>query len=245
MDNFPLSAPAFNGSSRVVAGGNAFEWVKEGWAMFVSNPGMWIAMTVILIVIMVALNIVPLIGTMASYLLTPLFSAGMLAACEKAAKGGTLEINDLFTGFKHNTGSLVMVGVLYMAGMLAILFILAVLGGGSVASGLMMGRPAGFGVAFGGMMFAMLLSMALSIPLMMAIWFAPALVYFNNMAPVDALKASFNACLKNLLAFLVYGVVLMVLSFFAALPVGLGFLILIPVIAGSLYVSYRDIFVAN
>ena len=24
-------------------------------------------------------------------------------------------------------------------------------------------------------------------------WFAPALVFFNNMAPVDALKASFNA----------------------------------------------------
>lgn len=245
MENFPLSAPAFNGSSRVVAAGNAFEWIKQGWAMFVVNPGMWIAMTVILIVVMVAMTIVPLIGAMAAYLLTPLFSAGMLAGCEKAAKGDALEVNDLFVGFKRHTGSLVMVGVLYMVGMLLILLVVAVLGGGSIASGMMMGRPAGFGVAFGGMMFAMLLSMALSVPLFMAIWFAPALVLFNNMAPVDALKASFSACLKNILAFLVYGVILMVLSFFAALPIGLGFLILIPVIAGSLYVSYRDIFVAN
>ena len=109
----------------------------------------------------------------------------------------------------------------------------------------MMGRPAGMGIAFGGIMLAMLLSLALSVPLFMAMWFAPALVYFNNMAPVDALKASFNACLKNLLVFLVFGVVAMILSFFAALPIGLGFLILIPVLAGALYVAYRDIFIAN
>ena len=35
------------------------------------------------------------------------------------------------------------------------------------------------------------------------------------------------------------------LMFFAALPVGLGFLVLIPVLSGSIYASYRDIFVAN
>jgi len=245
MDNFPISAPAFNGNSRVVAAGNAFEWLKQGWAMFATNPGLWIAMTVILLVLFFALNIVPLIGPLAANLLMPLFSAGMLAACEKSAKGETLEINDLFAGFKRNTGDLAMVGVLYMVGMLLIFLIVAVLGGGSVASGLMMGRPAGFGIAFGGMMFAMLVSLALSVPLFMAIWFAPALVFFNNMPPVDALKASFNACMKNFLVFLVYGVVVMVLGFFAALPVGLGFLILIPVLSGSLYVSYRDIFVAN
>jgi uncharacterized membrane protein len=114
-----------------------------------------------------------------------------------------------------------------------------------MASGMMMGNSAGVGMALGGMMLALLISLALSVPVVMAMWFAPALVVFNNMQPVPALKASFDACMKNMLVFLVYGLITLVLCFFAALPLGLGFLVLVPVLAGSLYASYRDIFVAN
>jgi uncharacterized membrane protein len=245
MEPFPISAPEFNGDCRVVPAGNAFEWLKQGWAMFVVNPGIWIAMMVILIVIFVALSIVPLIGQLAAHLLTPVLGAGMLIACQKISKEEAIEIPDLFAGFKRNAGDLIMLGVLYMVGMLAIFAVVAVLGGGSIAGGMMMGRAAGYGMALGGMLLAMLLALALSVPLFMAIWFAPALVVFNNMQPIPALKASFNACIKNMVPFLVYGLITMVLCFFAALPVGLGFLVLGPVLAGSVYASYRDIFVAT
>ena len=242
---FPLAAPPYHGNSRAVAAGNAFDWLKQGWALFVVNPGVWIAITIVLLVLLLGLSVVPLVGTLAANLLTPLLGAGLLQACQKAADGKTPEIGDLFAGFKQNTSELVMVGVLYMAAMLIVALIVLTLGGGSVAGGLMMGRPAGIGLAFGGVMLAMLLSLALSVPLMMALWFAPALVFFNNMAPLTALKASFNACLKNTLAFVVYGLIVLVLMFFAALPVGLGFLVLVPVLSGSIYASYRDVFVAN
>ena len=245
MDNFPLQAPAFNGNSRVVAAGSAFDWLRQGWALFVVNPGVWIAMTIVLLVIVLGLNIVPLVGTLAAQLLTPVFGAGLLLASQKAADGQAPEIGDLFAGFQKNAGPLVMLGVLYMAAMLVIFVVVMLLGGGSVAGGLMMGRGAGVGLALGGLMLAMLLTLALSVPVFMALWFAPALVLVNNLAPAEALKASFNACLKNTLAFLVYGLIVMVLGFFAALPVMLGFLVLVPVLAGSLYASYRDVFVAN
>lgn len=245
MEPFPISAPAFDGESRTVPPGNAFEWLRQGWAMFIVNPGVWIAMMVILIVIFLGLSIVPLIGQFAANLLTPVLGAGMLVACQKLSNNEAIEIPDLFAGFKQNTGNLVMLGVLYMAGMLAIFAIVALLGGGSLAGGMMLGRGAGLGMAMGGMLLAMLLSLALSVPLFMAIWFAPSLVLFNNMLPVPALKASFNACLKNMVPFLVYGLITLVLCFFAALPIGLGFLVLGPVLAGSVYASYRDIFVAT
>ena len=39
--------------------------------------------------------------------------------------------------------------------------------------------------------------------LMMALWFAPALVMLHDVAPLDAMKLSARACMHNLLAFLV------------------------------------------
>ena len=245
MESFPIPAPAFNGNSRVVPPGNAFDWLRQGWALFAANPGLWIGLTVVLVVIVFGLQIVPLIGTLAAHLLMPVLGAGVLLVCKKIDDEGSPQIDDLFAGFRQNTGPLIMVGVLYMAAMLAIVLIAVVIGGGSLAGGLLSAQPAGLGMMFGGLMLSMLLSLALSVPVFMAVWFAPALVFFNNMQPVEALKASFDACMKNVLAFVVYGLIVMVLAFFAALPVFLGFLVLIPVVAGSVYAAYRDVFVAN
>ena len=245
MASFPIPAPAFNGNSRVVPPGNAFDWLRQGWALFAANPGLWIGLTIVLLVIVLGVQIVPLVGTLAAHLLMPVLVAGLLLVCRKIDEEERVQIDDLFAGFKQNAGPLVMVGVLYMVAMFAIVVIVVVVGGGSVAGGLLSAQPAGLGVIFGGLMLSLLLSLALSVPVVMAVWFAPALVFFNHMQPVEALKASFEACMKNVLAFLVYGLIVLVLAFFAALPVGLGFLVLIPVLAGSVYAAYRDVFVAN
>ena len=244
MEHFPLQAPPFDGNSRVVAAGNALAWLRAGWALFAAYPGSWIALSVVLLVLVLGVLIVPLVGALAVNLLTPLLAAGMLIAGEKVSRGERPEITDLFAGLQRRTSELVMLGVLYMAAMLIVLAVVLILSGASVW-GLAMGSPLGIGLAFGGIIFTLLLSLALSLPIIMAIWFAPALVVFNNMAPRAALTASFYACLKNPLVLFVYGLIIVVLMFFAALPVMLGFLVLLPVIAGSLYASYRDIFVAN
>jgi uncharacterized membrane protein len=64
------------------------------------------------------------------------------------------------------------------------------------------------------------------------------------MKPVAALKASFFGCLKNLIPFLLYGIVLLVLAMIATIPFGLGWLVLGPVMIASIYRSYRDIYCA-
>ena len=76
----------------------------------------------------------------------------------------------------------------------------------------------------------------------MATWFAPALIVLHELAPIAALKASFYACLRNWIPFLIYGLAMLVLGILAAIPVGLGFLVLIPVLVASVYTAYRDIF---
>jgi uncharacterized membrane protein len=88
------------------------------------------------------------------------------------------------------------------------------------------GRIAGVGIALGGVMIASLLAFVLSIPVIMATWFAPALVFFHNMQPLAAMKASLAAGVKNWLAMLVFSLLLAVAMFFAALPFFVGFLLL-------------------
>ena len=92
------------------------------------------------------------------------------------------------------------------------------------------------------MMLGVLVALALLVPVMMAIWFAPALVMFHDKGAVDAMKESFTGCLRNIVPFLVYGIVMMVLGVLAAIPLGLGWLVLGPVLAASLYTSYKDIY---
>src|SRR6185436_6154227 len=88
---------------------------------------------------------------------------------------------------------------------------------------------------------AVLLILALMLPLFMAIWFAPPLVVFQGLGAIEAMKASFTGCLRNVMPFLLYGVVLLIFGVLASIPMGLGWLVLLPVTAASIYTAYRDI----
>jgi uncharacterized membrane protein len=76
----------------------------------------------------------------------------------------------------------------------------------------------------------------------MAIWFAPALVVLRGMAPVDAIKASFAASMKNIVPFVVFGVLYIIAAIVASIPFGLGWIVLVPVLLLTAYVSYQDVF---
>jgi uncharacterized membrane protein len=178
-------------------------------------------------------------------LLAPVLAAGLLALCRKAADGEPIHLSDLAVGFTRRTTPLVLLGVIFMFATLAIYIVVLLLLGGSVAGGVLAGSGGGAGILLGGLFITLLLSSLLFIPLWMALWFAPALILFNGMAPLDACKVSLSACLKNIPPFLVLGLIAFVLSFFAALPAGLGFLVLIPVLAGTAYASWQDVFVAH
>ncbi len=244
---FPLAPPPFDGASRRVDPGACFDWLRQGWALFAANPGVWLAVAVIALVVYFGLGIVPLVGGVAANLLLPVLTAGLLDLARRQSRGETIEIGGLFAGFQKRTGELVILGLIATLALIALALLAGILVGGGLAGGavgISFGRPAAFGAGLLlGSLFlgGLLLALAL-LPLTMALWFAPALVFFNGMPPKAAMKASFAACLLNWLPLLVYGVILFVLAFFAALPLGLGFLVLLPVLAGALEASLRDVF---
>lgn len=227
------------GAARSVDGGRGVTWWADGWALFMKNAGMWIVLALIMLVVYIILGIIPFIGALALSLLFPVFTAGWMLAARKVDSGGSLEIGDVFAAFTSDKlTSLVVIGAL----MLAVIVVL-----GIVAFVLGMGAAFGAASGSGGGSFFMimlmgLVSLVVGFVLGMAIWFAPALVVLKGMAPVDAVKASFAGCLKNIVAFIVYGVVYIVAAIVASIPFGLGWIVLMPVLMLTMYVGYKDLF---
>src|SRR5207249_1159916 len=89
----------------------------------------------------------------------------------------------------------------------------------------------------------LLLASLLFIPMMMPIWFAPALLTFHSMRASHAMRWSVYATLSNIAAFVVFGVLAIGLAILAAIPFGLGFIVLFPTLVAANYASYRDVFI--
>ncbi|HXZ96557.1 MAG TPA: BPSS1780 family membrane protein [Burkholderiales bacterium] len=229
---------------RQVAAGQGWQWIVQGFELFKKSPVIWVVLNIILILIAIALHFIPLLGPLVLYILWPVFIGGLMIGCQAQQNGEELEIAHLFAGFRKSTNSLIAMGGIYLVGQIIILGVMFVLGGGAMFSIMKSGQPdiAAMTAAMSGAMLALLVGLALFVPLAMALWFAPALAVFNDMQPVPALKSSFDACLKNVIPFLIYGIALCVLSLIASIPLLLGWLVLFPVIFTSIYASYRDIY---
>lgn len=227
---------------RAVAAGQGWAWITGGFDLFKKQPGMWIALVVVLFVIVLVLAFIPLFGAIAMFLLMPVFTGGLMLGCQAVERGSPLELGHLFAGFKDRTGNLLVLGALGLVGGIIVMIPVLVILGAGAFFGVMRGDAAGAVAMGGSFMLAWLVMMALSIPVYMALWFAPALVVLRGVAPVAAIKQSFLGCLKNIVPFLIYGIVMLVLGIVAAIPLALGWLVLGPVLVGSVYVAFRDIY---
>lgn len=226
-------------------------WIGHGWDLFKRAPLMWIVMIVLVMVVAIVMAFVPIIGQVAFQILTPVIAAGFVAGCWSLENGGDLEIEHLLAGFQRHFGKLAMVGLLYLLGGIVIMIVAMLFVGASVLPVLLSGATAGVDAEFysaalgtAGLMFwlGMLVAMGLGLLLVSAYWFAPALVVMHGMSALDAMKASFFACFRNFIPFLLYGIAMLVLIVPVALTLGLGILVYVPVAIASTYRAYRQIF---
>ena len=233
----------FNPHARGVPTGNGWNWLADAWAIFRKAAGLWIGMVVVLAVIFIVAHLIPFIGAIAIQILWPVFIGGLMLSCRSIAEGGEAQFSQLFAGFQHRTGTLVVLGVVWLV--LSFLIVAIVVGITGVQVFALMGAGASpdqlVGVAVTALL-AFLLILALMLPVVMATWFAPALIVFHEMGVGAAMKASFAGCVKNVLPFLLYGVLALIAAVVASIPFGLGWLVLAPVLTASVYTSYRDIY---
>lgn len=233
--------------------GSALNWVTRGFYLFKANPAMWIILQVIYLAIMIPVSLMPVIGSVVSTLLAPVFAAGMMGGCQALTRNQELEINHLFEGFKHNTSQLVSVGGIYMISLLFIAVIVVLTMDKDTVELLVKGKDLSPEQA-DGMLLPILIALLLIMPVMMAYLFAPILVGLYDFRAVQAMKLSFMACLKNILPLLLYALIIFMLivpslklvtllpEYFQLYFSVIVILVLAPIILASLYASYVDMF---
>lgn len=249
MNPDTLAATTPPPAARVVEAGRGLAWWSEAWALFMRMPWLWIAMALIALLGFVLVSFVPLLGSIAASLALPVLAGGWVQAARKVARGEPAEIGDLFACFRDDRLTpLVVQGAVLAVATLAIFAIAAALGAGAMF-GLMSGgwgggphHGGGMLVAAGAGLTAMLVVLLVGLLTTAALWFAPALVVFHRVPPIEALQASFAAALKNALPFLVYGAVQLVLALVASALFGLGWIVLAPVLGLTMYTAYADVF---
>lgn len=232
---------------RKVAASQGFHWAVEGFRLYRKTPLLLSAAFGVLFGIVMALGLIPLVGASLSELASPLMVAGFMAAYRMLDDGRELELPHFLAGVQGPMIPLMAVGAVQLLGALLIGRIM--LGMGFDPQALMEtarrgdATPQEMQAILDQAMPAVLTGLALFTPLIMATWFAPALILFGGARPATALGVSFRAVARNWAAMMVNGMTLGLLLFLAMLvPMLLGLLVAMPILFGSLYASYQAIF---
>jgi hypothetical protein len=231
---------------RKVAASQGFQWVAAGFRLYRKNPLLLSAAFGVLFGVVMALGLIPVVGGSLSELASPLMVAGFMAAYRALDDGKELELPNFMAGVQGPAIPLMAVGAVQLLGTLLISQIM--LGMGFDPQAVMTAAqtqkdPAELQAILNQAMPAIFTGLLLFTPLIMATWFAPALILFGGARPATALGVSLRAVAKNWAAMLVNGLTLGAVLFLAALvPMLLGLLVAMPILFGSLYASYQAIF---
>ena len=246
-------------------------WLRTAYNMFSQHRGPWVMLVLAYFVALMLVRVVPYVGPFAMTILKPVFAVGLLAAAWHQERGGVPRIADLFRGFRTNLRALLVIGLFFVAGITVAVYGSFIVDDGRLlefiaTGGAMSEEQLAARLADPRLTLGMLFSALLSLPVVVATWWAPALVVFQDATAFGALGASLRAAMANWRALAMYGIAVffyggvvpaMVYALIALLVSGQALSLMVVALllpytlffASTLhvsdYVSYRDVFHAN
>ena len=244
---------------RIAPAGRGIDWLVDSFTIFSKNWPAWIGVIIFIFVLKIISLFIFIVGGMVLQVLLPVFIGGLMLGCRSADAGAGFLFEHLFAGFSDRFLRLAAVGIVILVGESLILALCAValflLVGNldtfmqilhTLQRALMEQNISQLIQVLSGMslmiLLVTLLGLALYVPLLVLAWFAPALIVLAGQDAITAMKNSFIGCIKNWIPYLVYGVVGLVFSIIATIPLALGWLVLMPMMIISIYLAYEDIY---
>jgi hypothetical protein len=250
----------------IVPARTGLQWVKRGVRTFFKQPLAMTGLFFLFMAVMTVLGTLPYIGSALVLGLLPAATLGFMAAAQETSKGQFpmpwILASALRAG-RQELRAILLLGALYAAGFLLIMGLCTLVDGGKFARFYLGGgslnqetlNQADFQTA-------MLVAMGLNLPLSLLFWHAPALVHWHGVPPLKALFFSFVACLRNLGAYIVFGLawlgifllVIMLTSVSVTLAAGAeaaavavmpAAMLVMALFFTSLYFTFADSFIAS
>lgn len=229
-----------------------WSWIAGGFALFRRNPPLMTALTLSYLLVMVFLNVVPLLGPILVAICLPLMSVIVFNGSRLLDERRDVSAEALKQGLVPNARTLVQLGFVHLGGSLLVVLIHTLLFPGADAA-----IAEGDETLF---MRTLMQLLPLVLPLILIMWFPPYLIATADLPLGKALFFGAIGVLRNIVPFVVY------FAGAALLGVGLPMLlvqaldsdgvsgilrfvlrmallfVLVPTMAASLYVSFRQVF---
>ena len=188
-------------------------WVRQGIQAFFRQPLALIGLFFMFMAVMSVATLIPYIGAVLALALLPAATLGLMAAARETTLGKfpmPLILISAFRAGRQRMRAMMVLGLLYATGFLAVMGISALFDGGQFASLYLVGGSITDAMlSSGDFLTAMWVAMALYLPLSILFWHAPGLVHWHGVSPVKSLFFSAVACLRNIGAYTVYSLVWM------------------------------------
>lgn len=264
QDNNPYAAPSgavfsatasmnteagLRAAPAVLPWGAGRRWVPIAWQLFKRAPGKLIVITLLYLLVAIGLGMIPGVGDLSGSLLYGFWLVGWVVVYGKLAMNEPVPVVSLFDGFAlPGRGKLLLLGLIYLGGLLALVAMcaVAVLGFTGI-------NP--FEGDFTQKLTALMVG---SLPLVIAglfvfligafviyayVAYAPMLVVFHQVPVMQACALSAKGFFGNWRALTTFGLWMILWTIACVFTLFIGFLVLLPVMMGAVYVSYRQIFV--
>ena len=246
---------------QIVPARNGWLWLAKGLRLFRASPGRWTLLVLAYWLLIALVNQIEYLGSIVVAVCLPGFSASFMVVCDELRRGRPLHLVLLFTGFRRNTRTMILLGVIYLLWVTAVLGISALADGGALLNWLLLNKPPEESVVLEGKLTgSLLLAAVAATPMLMAFWFAPVLAAFADMPATKSLFYSFFACLRNWRSMAAYGAAITIFAMFMAMFVALftvlsggnpnaaraymlaATIVMMPALFGSFYAAFVEIF---
>lgn len=198
-------------------------WVKQGIRTFFRQPLALAGLFVLFMAAMSVLSLVPVLGPVLALALLPAATLGLMVASKEASKGKFPMPTVLVAAFRagrQQLRAMLVLGMLYALALFMVMGLTALIDGGQFARFYLGGGVISQELALqADFQSAALLGAVLYMPVSLLFWHAPALVHWYGISPVKSLFFSMVACLRNIWAFTVFGLVWAVTFVLSALLV--------------------------